>query len=154
MIGNVQNPKNTKDKREKSLDSDDESDSDTDSDDDETNDKYFVEDKRFSPKFKDISGHIKSFRIDAVIGLGLKIGRNTIEEHFLESKLRLNDKKVLKKSARVYPGDVMDLIVDEIDDVVKVKRVRLLTIGKEKTKSDKFSVKLRVWNSATEVEQN
>jgi RNA-binding protein YlmH len=36
---------------------------------------YQVEDRKFSSSFKDITTHIKSLRVDAVLGAGLNISR-------------------------------------------------------------------------------
>lgn len=64
------------------IDSDDESD-------DEEKDKNLIKMK------------LQSLRIDILIKSGLNIARNKVETAFFEDKIRLNGKKITKKSAHV-----------------------------------------------------
>uniref|UniRef100_A0A6M2DN83 Mitochondrial transcription rescue factor 1 C-terminal domain-containing protein n=1 Tax=Xenopsylla cheopis TaxID=163159 RepID=A0A6M2DN83_XENCH len=77
-------------------------DSDTDSDEEE----YF-ENERDS---KIVKTKLNSLRADLILKSGLSIARNKIEEHFYQSKIRVNGEKILKKSLQLQVGDEIDVI--------------------------------------------
>lgn len=56
---------------------------------------------------------VNSMRMDLLLRAGLGIARNKIEVAFYEHKIRLNGKKVTKKSLNVKVGDEIDLIKGE-----------------------------------------
>ncbi|CAH1799081.1 unnamed protein product [Owenia fusiformis] len=135
-------------KLSKSEDSDSDVEDNTDDDDGDESD---VDDD--VPKgYRDITAHVKSLRIDSVLAAGLNISKSKIDDFFLQSKLRLNNEKVLKKARKVSEGDELDLIHEYKDDVMKVKRVYIKKILPEKTGGDRFVVKLRTWRTPIETE--
>ncbi|GBP08081.1 Uncharacterized protein C6orf203 homolog [Eumeta japonica] len=72
-----------------------------------------------------------SMRTDLILKSALGIARNKIEKSFYESKIRVNGKKILKKSVGVNLGDEVDLIKTvsaSNPDHLHVARVEILKI--------------------------
>ncbi|CAG9806979.1 unnamed protein product [Chironomus riparius] len=53
---------------------------------------------------------VQSLRADLLLKVALGIARNKIEASFYEGKIRLNGKKLSKKSVHCNEGDVLDII--------------------------------------------
>lgn len=105
-------------------------------------DPYYEEDMKLDPKFKEISFVTSSLRFDKIIRTGLALTRSTAEEAFFAGRFRLNDQKVLKKSAIVRLGDKLDIISNESEGSIG-KRVRILDF--QETKNSKYKVLIRCW---------
>ncbi|XP_038217958.1 mitochondrial transcription rescue factor 1 [Zerene cesonia] len=72
-----------------------------------------------------------SLRTDAVLKSALGVARNKIEELFYESKIRVNGKKILKKSTPVredYEIDVIKGLSPKNPDHILVSRVEVLSM--------------------------
>ncbi|XP_044730198.1 mitochondrial transcription rescue factor 1 [Chrysoperla carnea] len=59
---------------------------------------------------KIVKANLNSLRMDLVVKAGLNIARNKVENAFYENKIRINEKKVVKKSANLRVGDEIDFI--------------------------------------------
>ncbi|XP_036673527.2 mitochondrial transcription rescue factor 1 [Drosophila suzukii] len=77
---------------------------DLDSDDEDDED---FKDERDS---KVVKTKVNSLRADLLLKAGLGMARNKVELHFYESKIRVNGKKLAKKSAQLEIGDDIDVI--------------------------------------------
>ena len=53
---------------------------------------------------------------------------------------------------QVHEGDILDLVTEVREDKLKVKRVLILGVESEKSRKDKFVVKLRAWRGAFEID--
>ncbi|XP_026759858.1 mitochondrial transcription rescue factor 1 [Galleria mellonella] len=72
-----------------------------------------------------------SLRTDAILKTALGVARNKIEQIFYESKIRINGKKILKKSVSIKIGDEIDVIKmvsPNNPDHLYVARVEILNI--------------------------
>ncbi|XP_045496310.1 mitochondrial transcription rescue factor 1 [Colias croceus] len=84
-----------------------------------------------------------SLRTDAVLKLALGVARNKIEELFYESKIRVNGKKILKKSTPVredYEIDVIKGVSPKNPDHILVSRVEVLSMA---AKEDSIVITVR-----------
>ncbi|XP_064594662.1 uncharacterized protein LOC135461472 [Liolophura sinensis] len=97
--------------------------------------------------FTQVKVHMKALRADAVASAGLNMARNKVDDLFYKSKLLLNGEKLLKKSFKMDVGEFVDVVTGTKDNETMVKRVQIVKIMKEKTKTDKLIVILRVWKS-------
>ncbi|KAJ8910682.1 hypothetical protein NQ315_015390 [Exocentrus adspersus] len=92
---------------------------------------------------KTLKINVTSMRLDALLKAALGISRNKIETLFYESKIRLNGKKVLKKSVYVQEGDEIDVIKGSSinnKEFLNVARVEILSaIGND----ENIAVKVR-----------
>ncbi|XP_026731571.1 uncharacterized protein C6orf203 homolog [Trichoplusia ni] len=89
------------------------------------------DDSSLSRDSKVVKFSTTSMRTDVVLKSALTISRNKIEQMFYESKIRLNGKKVLKKSASVKLGDEVDVIKmvsPNNPDHLYVARVEIMNI--------------------------
>ncbi|XP_011690478.1 PREDICTED: uncharacterized protein C6orf203 homolog [Wasmannia auropunctata] len=80
---------------------------------------------------KVIKKKVLSLRLDAISKIGFGISRNKIEEIFYDSRLRVNGKKVLKKSKEVQIEDEIDMILHQSVDnpgFLVVNRIVILSI--------------------------
>ncbi|XP_039492905.1 mitochondrial transcription rescue factor 1 [Drosophila santomea] len=77
---------------------------DLDSDDEDDED---FKDERDS---KVVKTKVNSLRADLLLKAGLGMARNKVELNFYESKIRVNGKKLPKKSAQLEVGDDIDVI--------------------------------------------
>ncbi|XP_064627746.1 uncharacterized protein LOC135487647 [Lineus longissimus] len=150
--GKVKKGEKNQDEEDEDEEEEEEEEGDEDSD-TEADDEYLQEDNKFSPKFKDVTTHIKSLRVDAVVGAGLNISRSKVEDQFLGSKLRLNGEKLLKKGVKMESGDIADLVVSHVDGNMDVKRVRLVSVDDGKTRKDRIKVKIRAWRGTVTIEE-
>ncbi|XP_055618330.1 mitochondrial transcription rescue factor 1 [Toxorhynchites rutilus septentrionalis] len=53
---------------------------------------------------------VASMRADLILRSGLGVARNKIETYFYESKIRVNGRKLLKKSIQLNVGDEVDIV--------------------------------------------
>ncbi|KXJ76501.1 hypothetical protein RP20_CCG009571 [Aedes albopictus] len=86
---------------------------------------------------------VNSMRADLLLKAGLGIARNKVETLFYESKIRVNGKKLLKKSAHLDVGDEIDVvrgISPTNPDHLLVSRVEILSAN---PKSETIGVTLR-----------
>ncbi|XP_055587012.1 mitochondrial transcription rescue factor 1 [Uranotaenia lowii] len=120
--------------RDDEDDSDDEAaEKDLDEFDDLTNDKHN----------RVLKTSVGSMRADLILKAGLGVARNKIETMFYESKIRVNGKKLLKKSALVDVGDEIDIIrgisPSNADHLI-VSRVEILAVN---PRTESISVSMR-----------
>ncbi|CAH2040636.1 unnamed protein product, partial [Iphiclides podalirius] len=112
-----------KSKKQSDLDSDDEQDDE--------------DDYSLTKDSKVIKFNTTSLRTDGVLKSALGVSRNKIEQVFYESKIRINGKKILKKSHAVKVGseiDVIKSISPHNPDHLYVSRVEVLNLAaKEET---------------------
>ncbi|XP_050665544.1 mitochondrial transcription rescue factor 1 [Leptidea sinapis] len=113
---------------------------DIDSDDEEEFDEG---DKSLSKDSKVIKLNTTSLRADGILKLGLGVSRNKIEQFFYESKIRLNGKKLLKKSTSIRIDDEVDLIKGfspKNPEHILISRIEVLNIA---AKEESISVTVR-----------
>lgn len=113
----------------------------TESDEEEDDD---LDEEIIDKNTKIVNVRLNSLRTDAILKMGLGMARNKIETLFYESKIRVNGKKIFKKSEVISPGDEIDIVkgasVDN-PDLLVVARVEVVSAsGKD---GEKLSVKLR-----------
>ncbi|CAK1544107.1 unnamed protein product [Leptosia nina] len=102
---------------------------DIDSDDEE---ELYEGDGSLSKDSKVIKVNTTSLRTDGVLKLALGVSRNKIEQLFYESKIRVNGKKLLKKSNPVQVDNEIDVIKGlspKNPDHILVSRVEVLNIA-------------------------
>ncbi|CAG5046500.1 unnamed protein product [Parnassius apollo] len=107
-----------KSKKQKDLDSDDEQD-------------VYEDDASLSRDSKVLKFNTTSLRADVVLKSALGVSRNKIEQVFYESKIRVNGKKIMKKSSPIKLGseiDVIKSISPHNPDHLYVSRVEVLNI--------------------------
>ncbi|XP_035441004.2 mitochondrial transcription rescue factor 1 [Spodoptera frugiperda] len=100
-----------------------------DSDDEEL---VLEDDSSLSKDSKVVKFSTTSMRTDVVLKSALSISRNKVEQMFYESKIRVNGKKILKKSASVRLGDEVDVIKmvsPKNPDHIYVSRVEILDVA-------------------------
>ncbi|KAF2886714.1 hypothetical protein ILUMI_19459 [Ignelater luminosus] len=92
---------------------------------------------------------VNSLRADVILKNGLSMARNKVEEMFYESKIRVNGKKIFKKSDLVEVGDEIDIIKSVSDsnpNFLIVGRVEVLDV---KPRNEGYAVRLRRCKSLT-----
>ncbi|XP_063633036.1 mitochondrial transcription rescue factor 1 [Cydia splendana] len=70
----------------------------------------FDDDPSLSRDSKVVKFNTTSLRADLILKTALGVARNKIEQLFYESKIRVNGKKIVKKSLSVKIGDEIDII--------------------------------------------
>lgn len=98
---------------------------------------------------KIMTAKVNSLRADVILKSGLSMARNKVEEMFYESKIRVNGKKIFKKSDLVDVGDEIDIIKGASvsnPNFLTVSRVEVLDI---KPKNEGYTVRLRRCKSLT-----
>ncbi|KAJ3642213.1 hypothetical protein Zmor_025016 [Zophobas morio] len=113
------------------------------SDSEETGEESTWDDKVVDKNSKVMNITVNSTRIDAILKSGLGIARNKIETFFYESKIRLNGKKLLKKSDLAQEGDEIDVVKGASvtnPNFLTVARVEVLGVT---DKGETVSVKIR-----------
>lgn len=97
--------------------------------------------------YKDVTTHVSSMRLDNVLKSALGIPKSDIEAAFYASNIRLNGRKVLKKSIDVDVGDEIDIIKGvspTSDKFLEVMRTVILAIKlSNNPEASKIQVKLR-----------
>ena len=96
---------------------------------------------------------VQSMRADLLLKSGIGIARNKIEAAFYENKIRINGKKILKKSVSCSVGDQIDLIRDEPVTNPNHRVVARIEILNTKPKEDSIVVTMRRFKTLT-VEKN
>ncbi|XP_069699877.1 mitochondrial transcription rescue factor 1 isoform X2 [Periplaneta americana] len=117
--------------------------SDSDSDDENIDDG--VSDRNA----KIVTIKVGSLRTDLIVKAGLSIARNKVENLFYESRIRVNGRKILKKSAQVHIGDEVDVIRGVSPMNPKFLLVSRLEILSMKGEEENINVKLRRFKSLT-----
>ncbi|XP_049531703.1 mitochondrial transcription rescue factor 1 [Anopheles darlingi] len=90
---------------------------------------------------------VNSLRADVLLKAGLGIARNKVEALFYESKIRVNGKKLLKKSSQLEQEDEIDVIrgpSPNNPDYLIVCRVEILSV---EPRTENLRVTLRRQNS-------
>lgn len=114
---------------------------DLDSDDEDDED---FKDERDS---KVVKTKVNSLRADLLLKAGLGMARNKVELNFYESKIRVNGKKLPKKSAQLEVGDEIDVIrgfSQSNPSHLVVARVSILSVSE---REEGLSVHLRRYKS-------
>ncbi|KAK3596614.1 hypothetical protein CHS0354_035894 [Potamilus streckersoni] len=141
----------SKQKKDKVVEEEDSESEEEEETDEEIDNMVFEEDYDAPMNYKQIKVNVKSLRADSILGSGLNIPRNKLDEYFYQSSLRLNSVKLLKKSKQVDEGDFLDLVVEKTDNILKVKRVRLMKILKNTTSTGRRQVIIRAWRGVFEI---
>lgn len=92
---------------------------------------------------------VTSLRADLLLKSGVGVARNKIETAFYENRIRLNGKKIAKKSVSCSVGDEIDLIKNDSPlnpNHVIIARIEVLSIV---PKQEGIEVKLRRFKSLT-----
>ncbi|KAL0969656.1 hypothetical protein UPYG_G00230360 [Umbra pygmaea] len=126
---------------------------DDDDDDKDPEDSDYEEEPEDDPSipkdYKDIEKYVQSFRYDVIMKAGLDIARNKVEDAFYGNKLRLNGKKLIKKSTLVKVEDTLDLVLSEnkeTDTVILLRIIIKKELG-ENRDGDRCKVVLRRWKN-------
>ncbi|XP_076265164.1 mitochondrial transcription rescue factor 1 [Rhynchophorus ferrugineus] len=102
------------------------------------------EDDEFQDKHtKILNINVSSLRVDGILKSSLGISRAKIEKMFYDSKIRINGKKLLKKSTSIHEGDEIDIVKGpdvRNPNFITVARVEILTL---KAKEESIAVKIR-----------
>uniref|UniRef100_A0A2A4JKS7 RNA-binding S4 domain-containing protein n=1 Tax=Heliothis virescens TaxID=7102 RepID=A0A2A4JKS7_HELVI len=99
-----------------------------DSDDEEVD---FEGDSSLSKDSKVVKFNTTSMRTDVILKSALGVSRNKVEQMFYESKIRVNGKKIMKKSASLKLGDEIDVIKivsPKNPDHIYVSRVEIMNV--------------------------
>ncbi|XP_062539373.1 mitochondrial transcription rescue factor 1 [Armigeres subalbatus] len=110
-------------------------------DDDEKSEDF--EDLELDKHVRLVKTSVNSMRADVLLKAGLGIARNKVETLFYESKIRVNGKKLLKKSSTLEVGDELDVVrgvSPTNEDHLIVSRVEVLAAN---PKSESIGVSLR-----------
>ncbi|XP_075976087.1 mitochondrial transcription rescue factor 1 [Anticarsia gemmatalis] len=86
-------------------------------------------DSSLSKDSKVVKFSTTSMRTDVILKSALSVSRNKVEQMFYESKIRINGRKIMKKSASVKVGDEVDVIKmvsPKNPDHIYVARVEVL----------------------------
>lgn len=97
-----------------------------DEDSDENSDEEMDDKVTVSSKVTKVK--ISSLRLDTVSKVGFGISRNKVQEAFYASKMRINGKKIFKKSKEVEIGDEIDMILHQSLDNPKLLVVNRIVI--------------------------
>ncbi|XP_023933955.2 mitochondrial transcription rescue factor 1 [Bicyclus anynana] len=103
-----------------------------DDDSDDENATIWDDDSSLTKDSKIVKLNATSLRMDAILKSTLGVARNKIEKLFYESKIRVNGKKVLKKSIPVredYEIDVIKSVSPKNPDHLYVARVEIISIA-------------------------
>lgn len=117
-------------------------------DDDDTEDEDEDEDMKLETgsDFRELKARVPSLRIDAILKSGLNMSRNKVESAFYDSRIRINGKKLLKKSQQCHMGDEIDVIkivARDNPNNLYVSRVVVVALGDTAEDEEKVTVKLR-----------
>ncbi|KPJ02446.1 Uncharacterized protein C6orf203-like [Papilio xuthus] len=103
----------------------------TDIDSDDEQEVFDEDDVSLSRDSKVVKFKTTSLRTDVVIKSALGVSRNKVEQVFYESKIRVNGKKIMKKSYTVKVGSEIDVIKSvspQNPDHLYVARIEVLNI--------------------------
>lgn len=85
-----------------------------------------------------------SDRVTAVVNQALSLGSAKLKDVFYNGNIRLNGKRLTKKTTKVSLGDTIDIILGLHDDEVVLQRVLVLSEGEETLKG-KYRYRVRCW---------
>ncbi|XP_048000015.1 mitochondrial transcription rescue factor 1 [Leguminivora glycinivorella] len=95
------------------------------------------DDPSLSRDSKVVKFNTTSLRTDLILKTALGVARNKIEQLFYESKIRVNGKKIVKKSLSVKIGDEIDIIKTvspKNSDHLYISRIEVMNLtAKEET---------------------
>jgi len=111
----------------------------------------FAEDAHLPNTYRELKTHLRSTRLDAIVGAGLSISRGKVDDIFLASKLRLNGERVLKKSKQLKEGDYVDVLMPAEEGQTKAKRIRVVKIIEPDSENVKLKVFIRAWRNPVSV---
>ncbi|CAJ1074048.1 mitochondrial transcription rescue factor 1 isoform X2 [Xyrichtys novacula] len=122
---------------------------DKDPEDSDYEDEVVEEDPNLPKDYKDMEKYVQGFRYDVIMKAGLDLARNKIDDAFYSNKLRLNGRKLIKKSKTVKIGDKLDLVLSENHETntVKLMRVVLRKVLGESNDKEKHKISIRRWKS-------
>lgn len=112
-------------------------------DSDDEDEAFGDDDSSLSKDSKVVKFSTTSMRTDVIIKSALGYARNRVEEIFYESKIRLNGRKIMKKSAAVKLGDEVDvvkMVSPKNPEHLYVSRIEILNIV---PKEDSISITAR-----------
>ncbi|KAJ6638486.1 Mitochondrial transcription rescue factor 1 [Pseudolycoriella hygida] len=92
---------------------------------------------------------VTSLRMDLLIKLGLGLARNKVESAFYDSRIRVNGKKITKKSVTLHVGDEVDVVkgLSPINnDHIIVSRLEIIGVT---AKEEDIAVTLRKFKNLT-----
>lgn len=92
---------------------------------------------------------VQSLRADLLLKQGIGLARNKIEAAFYENKIRINGKKILKKSVSCKVGDEIDLIKDDVPSNLSHQVVARVEILDTTANEDSITVKMKRFKSLT-----
>ncbi|XP_053678189.1 mitochondrial transcription rescue factor 1 [Anopheles nili] len=118
-------------------------DDDLDDDDDREDTADAYEDLLDDKLSRNVKTTVNSMRADLLLKAGLGIARNKVEALFYDSKIRVNGKKLLKKSAQLEPGDEIDVVrgpSPSNPEHLVVSRVEILSVT---PRTENLAVSLR-----------
>lgn len=94
--------------------------------------------------------NVQSLRVDLLLKSAIGIARNKIEAAFYENRIRVNGKKIAKKSQSCKIGDEIDLIKTEQQatnpDHIIVSRIEIIGLT---PKEDSINVTMRRFKALT-----
>ncbi|KAL1471154.1 hypothetical protein MTO96_023859 [Rhipicephalus appendiculatus] len=93
------------------------------------------------------TAYVSSLRIDSIMKAGVNLSKTKVVESFYNGSIRLNGRKVTKKSTQVSVGDEVDHILvfsAQNPNLMEVDRVTLLATHHDRvTDKGRFQVRLR-----------
>lgn len=113
--------------------------------DDEEEEEIDKNDDIIGTGYADGTVAVNSLRVDHVAKTAMNLARHTIEEAFLDGRLRLNGFRITKKSEWVNESDQFDLIKGrnkENSDLLDVYRVEIRSIP-EVSETGKIRIRVR-----------
>lgn len=93
--------------------------------------------------------NVQSMRADLLLKTGVGIARNKIETAFYENRIRINGKKIAKKSLTVNIGDEIDLIKNESPTNPNHLVIARIEIVSATPREDGISVTMKRYKSLT-----
>lgn len=93
--------------------------------------------------------HVQSLRADLILKSGLGIARNKIETAFYENRIRVNGKKIVKKSVSCKVGDEIDLIKNDSPTNPNHQIIARIEIIETVAKEETIQVTMRRYKSLT-----
>uniref|UniRef100_L7LW41 Mitochondrial transcription rescue factor 1 C-terminal domain-containing protein n=1 Tax=Rhipicephalus pulchellus TaxID=72859 RepID=L7LW41_RHIPC len=134
-------PVRSKSKKAKSKATQDEEEEEEEEDDDDE------EGESQEPGDNEKTAYVSSLRIDSIMKAGVNLSKTKVVESFYNGSIRLNGKKVTKKSTQVSVGDEVDHVLvfsAQNPNLMEVDRVTLLATHHDRvTDKGRFPVRLR-----------
>lgn len=92
---------------------------------------------------------LQSLRVDLLIKSAIGMSRNKVEEAFYESRIRVNGKKISKKSMSCSAGDEIDVLKGESPVNPRHIMVARIEIVSTKPREESISVTMRRYKNLT-----